>query len=97
MPEIEIKNISKSFAGKTVLDHVSLSIEKGDVFGVLGLSGAGKSTLVRCINGLEVPDEGEIYYQGELLCSDKAKIQKEKRGKIAFVLYWNACHIPQRR
>gem|GEM_PF-6489434 len=59
MPEIEIRNLSKSFNGKKVLDDVSLSVEKGDVFGVLGLSGAGKSTLVRCINGLEIPDGGK--------------------------------------
>ena len=85
MPEIEIRNLSKSFNGKKVLDNVSLSVEKGDVFGVLGLSGAGKSTLVRCINGLEIPDGGEILYRGETLCSATQRIAKEKRGKIAMI------------
>nr|MCR5078332.1 ATP-binding cassette domain-containing protein [Bacilli bacterium] len=60
MAEIEIRNLHKSFDGKKVLDGISLDIEKGDVYGILGLSGAGKSTLVRCINGLEIPDSGEI-------------------------------------
>ncbi len=85
MPEIEIRDLRKSFQGKAVLDGVSLSVEKGDVFGILGLSGAGKSTLVRCINGLEVPDGGEIYYQGQLLCSANQRISNEKRRKIAMI------------
>ncbi|MBR1847090.1 MAG: methionine ABC transporter ATP-binding protein [Bacilli bacterium] len=85
MAEIEIRHLSKSFGEKKVLDDVSLSVEKGDVFGVLGLSGAGKSTLVRCINGLARPDEGEIYYQGELLCSAKKPIEKQKRARIAMI------------
>ena len=85
MPEIEIRNLCKSFGDKCVLDHVSLDVKKGDVFGVLGLSGAGKSTLVRCINGLEIPDEGEIYYRGELLCSSSKRIDKARRGKIAMI------------
>ena len=65
MAEIEIRNLSKSFDNHKVLDDISLKIEKGDIYGVLGLSGAGKSTLVRCINGLETFDEGEILYRGE--------------------------------
>lgn len=85
MAEIEIRNLCKSFDGKKVLDDISLSVEKGDVFGILGLSGAGKSTLVRCINGLEIPDSGEIYYKGELLCSHSHKIENEKRRKIAMI------------
>ena len=78
MPELEIVKLTKSFGGKKILDEVSLSVEKGDIFGVLGLSGAGKSTLVRCINGLEIPDGGSIYYQGELLCDNKTRISSAK-------------------
>ncbi|MCR5490692.1 MAG: methionine ABC transporter ATP-binding protein [Bacilli bacterium] len=85
MAEIEIRNLSKSYDGRVVLDDISLSVEKGDVYGILGLSGAGKSTLVRCINGLEIPDRGEIYYKGELLCSRDHKISNEKRRKIAMI------------
>ncbi len=70
---LEIKDISKSFKnGKNitpVLDEVTLSIDKGDIFGVIGLSGEGKSTLVRCINRLEQADGGKIYFDddGKLL------------------------------
>ena len=85
MPEIEISHLSKAFDGRPVLDDISLSVEKGDVFGVLGLSGAGKSTLVRCINGLEVPDGGEIYYRGELIASAKKRVPLDKRRKIAMI------------
>ena len=58
MAKIEVKNLSKSFGELKVLDNISLSINKGDIYGILGLSGAGKSTLVRCINGLETSDQG---------------------------------------
>lgn len=85
MPELEIVKLTKSFGGKKILDEVSLSVEKGDIFGVLGLSGAGKSTLVRCINGLEIPDGGSIYYQGELLCDNKTRISAAKRRKIGMI------------
>ena len=69
MSKIQIKNISKSFDNLKVLDNVSLNIEKGDIYGILGLSGAGKSTLVRCINGLETFDEGEILFNDEVIAS----------------------------
>lgn len=85
MPIIEIKGLSKSFDGRKVLDNISLNVEKGDIYGVLGLSGAGKSTLVRCINGLEKVDEGEIYYKGELLTSPTTVIKRDKQRKIAMI------------
>ena len=62
MALLEIKSLSKKFDDKVVLNNVSLEINKGDIYGILGLSGAGKSTLVRCINSLESFDEGEIIY-----------------------------------
>ncbi|PZU19063.1 MAG: DL-methionine transporter ATP-binding subunit, partial [Chryseobacterium sp.] len=61
---IEIKNISKTFHHKKqsfkALDNISLTIEKGDIVGIIGFSGAGKSTLIRTVNLLEKPDNGEI-------------------------------------
>ena len=59
---LEIRNLSKSFGEHTVLSNINLSINRGDIFGILGLSGAGKSTLIRCINGLEKFNDGEIYF-----------------------------------
>ena len=69
MSILEIQNLSKTFKnGKKVtpvLDAISMNIEKGDIYGVIGLSGEGKSTLVRCINRLEQADSGHIYFIDE--------------------------------
>ncbi len=77
---ISIRSLSKSFGEHQVLSNVSLDVEKGDVYGILGLSGAGKSTLVRCINGLEKFDEGEILFKGEKVSFDRAY-----RRKVAII------------
>ena len=65
---IEIKNLTKTFPGKDgrlhAVDSVSLSVDEGEIFGIVGYSGAGKSTLVRCINLLEMPDSGELCIDG---------------------------------
>ena len=61
-PILKIRNLSKSFGEHIVLSNINLSIYRGDIFGILGLSGAGKSTLIRCINGLEKFNDGEIYF-----------------------------------
>ncbi|MBU3228680.1 methionine ABC transporter ATP-binding protein [Clostridium algidicarnis] len=57
---IEITNLKKSYEGLVVLEDISLSIKKGDIFGIIGYSGAGKSTLLRCINGIESYESGSI-------------------------------------
>ena len=68
MAIIEIKHLTKTFEnGVTALRDVSLSVEEGEIFGIIGLSGAGKSTLVRCINLLERPTEGQVLLDGEEL------------------------------
>ncbi len=82
MALLDIRHISKTFEDRKVLDDISLSVEEGDIYGILGLSGAGKSTLVRCINGLETIDEGEIWYNGELLCSAEKEISTDKKGRV---------------
>jgi D-methionine transport system ATP-binding protein len=65
---IELKDISKTFHSRDADVHAvrnaSLSVDQGDIFGVIGFSGAGKSTLVRCINMLERPDRGEVLVNG---------------------------------
>ena len=85
MAKIEIKNVSKSFGDLKVLDDISLTINKGDIYGVLGLSGACKSTLVRCINGLETFDEGEILFNDKLLASPTHKVDRVNKRKIAMI------------
>ena len=81
---IEIINLSKSFndGGKIInaVDKVSFKIEKGEIFGIIGLSGAGKSTLIRCLNRLEEPDSGEILIEGvELTSLNKKDLRKERK------------------
>ncbi len=61
---IKIKNLDKSFGGTQVLKDISIDIEAGDIYGIIGLSGAGKSTLLRCINGLEGYDSGSVSVMG---------------------------------
>lgn len=85
MSFLEVRHLSKSYEDKLVLNDISLNVEKGDIYGILGLSGAGKSTLVRCINSLEDFDSGEIYYDGKELCSPHHSIKREERRKIGMI------------
>ena len=66
---IEIRNVSKIYETKNKsvigVDNVTLTIHKGDIFGIVGYSGAGKSSLLRCINLLEKPSEGKIIVDGQ--------------------------------
>ena len=74
---IEIKNLEKIYPSKggdvVALKDINLTIEDGDVYGIIGLSGAGKSTLVRCINLLEKPTNGQVLIDGE----DLTKVSKK--------------------
>ncbi|MBR1568071.1 MAG: ATP-binding cassette domain-containing protein, partial [Lachnospiraceae bacterium] len=71
MSEIVLEHVSKSFTTKDgtveALKDISLTIEQGEIFGVIGMSGAGKSTLVRCMNFLEEPDSGSVLIDGRAL------------------------------
>lgn len=64
MSLLEMRNIKKSFHGTEVLKDISLTVEKGEVLGIIGPSGSGKSTLLRCATNLETPDFGTIDYDG---------------------------------
>jgi polar amino acid transport system ATP-binding protein len=64
MSLLEIKHVKKSFGDVEVLKDISLTVEKGEVLGIIGPSGSGKSTLLRCATGLEKQDVGEILYDG---------------------------------
>ena len=57
-PSIRVRNLTKSFGGRTVVDNLSFDVEKGQVFALLGHNGAGKSTTIDLILGLKAPDGG---------------------------------------
>lgn len=89
MPEIVIDHLSKEFTTKDgtveALKNVSLSIEKGDIYGIIGMSGAGKSTLVRCMNFLEQPTEGKVLIEGKSLGDYSRKELQKQREDIAMI------------
>lgn len=89
MSAIVIDNVSKAFVAKDgtveALKNVSLSIEEGDIYGVIGMSGAGKSTLVRCMNFLERPDEGYVLIEGKSLSDYSQKELQKQREKIGMI------------
>ncbi|MCR5510597.1 MAG: ATP-binding cassette domain-containing protein [Lachnospiraceae bacterium] len=89
MSEIEIRNLTKKFEVKehtvVALDNISLSIEKGDIFGIIGMSGAGKSTLVRSINYLEEPTEGRVLIDGVDMGTLSHRELREKRSDIGMI------------
>ena len=65
MEILQVRHLSKSFGDHQVLKDIDFTVNKGDVTAILGASGSGKSTLLRCINLLETPSAGEIFYHGE--------------------------------
>ena len=89
MAFIEIANLRKTFHSRDgdieVLKGIDLSIEKGEIFGIIGFSGAGKSTLARCINRLETPDSGSISIGGQdilALSEGQLRMRRRKLGLI---------------
>ena len=89
MSMIKVEHANKTFSGKygTVhaLQDVSIHVEKGDIYGIIGFSGAGKSTLIRLVNGLETPDTGNVIVQGENLGNLKKTQLRKLRRKIGMV------------
>lgn len=81
---ISIRHLGKSFDGLPVLKDINLDVAKGNVVTVIGSSGSGKSTLLRCINLLEEPDYGEVWFEGKNLCNVKTNII-ELRQRIGMV------------
>ena len=65
MAIIEVQNVTKTFGSKVALDHVSLEIPEGKIFGLLGPNGAGKSTLIRIVNRITLATEGQVLFQGD--------------------------------
>ena len=86
---IQIEGLSKTFrtSDGTVeaLKNVSLTVNDGDIYGIIGMSGAGKSTLVRCINLLERPTEGTVRIDGQDLCALSEPELRTVRREISMI------------
>ena len=81
---LEIKHLSKCFGKNEVLKDIDFTVNKGDVISIIGASGSGKSTLLRCINLLETPTAGEIWYSGKNVADRKVKAH-EYRSHVGMV------------
>ena len=80
---IECKEVCKSFGEKVALDHVSIDIPEGKIFGLLGPNGAGKTTLIRIINRITIPNSGEVFFKGAPITQrdvEKIGYMPEERG-----------------
>ena len=88
-PMIKIEHLDKTFRGKTqtvyALKDINLDIQKGDIFGIIGMSGAGKSTLIRCMNFLERPTSGTVKIDGKDLAALSDKELRKTRQEVAMI------------
>jgi len=83
-PLIQVKDLCKRFEQNEVLKHITVDINRGDVVCVIGPSGSGKSTFLRCLNRLEEPTAGNIYFEGVDICDKKTDIDlhRQKMGMV---------------
>ena len=81
---IDVKNLHKSFGEHQVLQGINQNIKKGEKVVIIGPSGSGKSTFLRCLNLLETPTSGEIWFEGQLITDKKTDINKvrQKMGMV---------------
>jgi len=82
---IKLHNVSKNFSTFQAIKSVSLTINKGEIHGIIGASGAGKSTLLRLMNLLEIPDEGEVEVNGQNLTDLNIKNLRQARKSIGMI------------
>lgn len=86
---IRLENVSKTFTDSYkevhAVNNVSLTINDGDIFGIIGFSGAGKSTLVRCINLLEKPTDGKVFVDDAEITALSGKELRKARKKIGMI------------
>ena len=83
-PMIEVRNLTKSFGRLKVLDNISTTFCSNEVVSIIGPSGGGKSTFLRCLNLLEVPEKGQIFFEGKEITGKKVDIDthRQKMGMV---------------
>ncbi len=86
---LEVKGLTKTYITQEgpmeALSDLSLSVDSGEIFGIIGLSGAGKSTLIRCLAQLDIPTDGRITFSGDNLCCMSKTELREFRKKIGMI------------
>lgn len=90
MEMIEVKNFRKSFGSRVIHDNVTFSVKKGECMGLIGGSGAGKSVILRSLIGLEKPDQGNIFINGDDITKYRENDLVEIRKKVAYVFQGGA-------
>ena len=88
-PMIELRGVGKTFQSTDgdviALNDINITINEGDIYGVIGMSGAGKSTLVRCVNLLERPTEGSVWFDGQELTAMSPRELRAARRSISMI------------
>ena len=87
---IEVKNISKSFEDKVIIDDISAQFKPGQCNLIIGTSGSGKTVLIKCIVDLMHADKGEIYFDGQRFASMSKEERKDLRNNIGMLFQGNA-------
>lgn len=82
---VRLQGVSRRFGETQALRDISLTVQKGEILGLIGRSGAGKSTLIRCLNGLEQPDEGVIEIEGRKITGLSEKQLQSVRSRVGMV------------
>ncbi|MFZ4213392.1 ATP-binding cassette domain-containing protein, partial [Pantoea endophytica] len=82
---VRLQGVSRRFGQTQALRDISLTVQKGEILGLIGRSGAGKSTLIRCLNGLEQPDEGVIEIEGRNITGLSEKQLQTVRSRVGMV------------
>lgn len=82
---VRLVDLKRRFGATAALDGVSLTVRKGEILGIIGRSGAGKSTLIRCLNGLERPDSGEVFIEGREISRLSERDLQPLRRRIGMV------------
>ncbi len=89
MSILNLQSIHKSYGNKEVLKGIDMTVNEGEVVTLIGSSGSGKSTLLRCINLLEQPNSGSIYYQGEDIINGDVHMDKLRSNLGMFFQHFN--------